>query len=115
MCQPRVFSHVNGDYHLDGGGCLSLVLGWSSSHHYVPVRNTSGQGSQRNNGPEQDQNFDNPLLSASLVGQKWDSAGGGGGGEGAPSKLLMEGVGLSFSFSVLSVEFTQFKAFQVER
>ena len=55
MCQPRVFSLVKGDYHLDGGGCLSSALGWSSSHHYVPVRNTPGQGSQRNNGPEQDQ------------------------------------------------------------
>ena len=72
MCQPRIFSHVNGDYHLDGGGCLSLALGWSSSYHYVPVvtdelltqRNTPDLGSQRNNGPEQDHIFDNPLLSA---------------------------------------------------
>ena len=72
MCQPRIFSHVNGDYHLDGGGCLSLVLDWSSSHYYVPVvtdelltqRNTPDLGSQRNNGHVQDHMFDNLLLSA---------------------------------------------------
>ena len=34
------------------------------------------------------------------MGQKSDSAegGGGGGGGDAPDRLLMEGVGLSFSF-----------------
>ena len=40
--------------------------------------------------------------------------GGGGGGGGGTQQTPYGGSKLSFSFSVLSVEFTQFKAFQVE-
>ena len=64
-------------------------IGLISSHHYVPVvtdeatqaaKHVSDQGNQHNNGPHQDQIFDNSLCSLrSTVVQKSDSLGAGGG------------------------------------
>ena len=62
--------------------------GLISSHHYVPVvtdeatqaaKHVPDQGNQHNNGPHQDQIFDNSLCSlSSTVVQKSDLLGGGG-------------------------------------
>ena len=87
----------------------------------------SDQGNQHNNGPHQDQIFDNPLCSLlSIVGRKSDSAPGmgwrgeggggveggrgGGGGTDTPNRLFMKGIGLSLSLTFL---FSLFKAYQI--
>ena len=58
----------------------------------------SDLGNQRNDGPHQDQIFDNPLLSAWHCGPKIGSGDGGGvGGTDAHNRLFTKGVRLSVS------------------
>ena len=91
----------------------------------------SGQGNQHNNGPHQDQIFDNPsalCLALWAKNQIWlgvcvcvcvcvGGGGGGGGGTDTPNKLFMQGVQLSVSpflkIFVYPVRFTLFKDFQI--
>ena len=69
VCNPRVFSHANGFYHLDGVWFSFVSTGLISSHQYVPlatdqlatqVAKYSGHGNQHNTGPHQDQIVDIP-------------------------------------------------------
>ena len=69
VCCPRVFSHANGFYHVDGVWFSFASAGLISSHHYVPlvtdelatqVAKYSGHGNQHNTGPHQDHTVDIP-------------------------------------------------------
>ena len=71
------------------------------------------QDNQHNNGPHQDQIFDNP--SALCIG--FGGGGGGGGGTDTPNRLFRKGVRLSVSpfnfLKFLSIRFTLFMVFQI--
>ena len=47
---------------------------------YSGSKTLSDQGNQHNNGPHQDQIFDNPSALLGIVGQKLESGSGVGGG-----------------------------------
>ena len=97
----------DGVYNLDGGflslvqGCYPLIImcrWWQMSCSGRETR--ADQGNQHNNGPHQDQIFDNPSslcltlwLNPPKICSSWGRAD-------APSRLFTKGVGLSLHFFV---------------
>ena len=80
--------------------CWRSLMSCSGRETYM-----SDQGNPNNNGPHQDQSFDNSsVLCLALWGKTW--GGGGGGGNDATRRLCMKRAGLFSSLHCLQISST---------